>query len=64
MSSITAGLRICPNALILVVYLASCFFVITVAPPFVIALMVVASGSGFVSRFGPIRPFAPAALSV
>ena len=39
-------------------------FVITLEPPFVIALISVASGSGTLSSTGPMFPSAPAALSV
>src|SRR3954454_14042175 len=60
----TAGVRTPLNGVICVEYFAICAFVITVEPPFVIALTIVASGSGTLSRFGPIWPTAPAALSV
>ena len=46
-------------------YFAAAAFVITVAPPFVIALMITGSVSGAtLSRFGPTLPTVPAALSV
>src|SRR5579864_4742655 len=51
-------------ATICVEYLAAAAFDITVAPPFVIALMIVSSVSETLSRFGPISPTVPAAFSV